>query len=325
MQGVLVEAAALGIVAVRVRIVRRREETVAEQLGEFAGLERTVLGDQRQGVMEPAPGFAREGDIGLQADGGRRAAGGPDGEFDPDCFWPGRQRRCGRPRPTRQRGVFQRMERPIQHNLGRDTGHPVDVVVPGIPFEPMVGLEQAGCGALPFGGAPERLRVRGFRVAIHDQGAPAHGGGLRRLAPVVAVGDRGLPGPQHGRRRRDVDAGLARPGPVLEGRPRRGIGGHGAVDRQPGSVAHFLEEAVLDRLLAGRQDEFEIGAVFHVGEHAPGGPVDGPDLGQSGGQGEAEEVQVGVPVAVAAVPEDPEDETPPLLGMDRAVEEGAAE
>ena len=52
--------------------------------------------------------------------------------------------------------------------------------------------------------------------------------------------------------------------------------------------------------------------------------MDGLDRGQADREREAEEVEVGIPVAAAAVPEDAEHETPPRFGMDRAVEEGAA-
>ena len=145
-----------------------------------------------------------------------------------------------------------------------------------------------------------------------------------RFAPVVDIGDGGPPGAQDGRRGRQFDAGLARPRPVLEGGTRRRIGGHGAVDRNPRGLAHLCKEGILDRLLAGRQDQFEIGAVVHVCPHGPGRAVDGLDRGQADRQGQAEEVEVGVVVTPATVAEDAEGKAPPRLGMDGAVEEGAA-
>ena len=147
---------------------------------------------------------------------------------------------------------------------------------------------------------------------------------LRGFPPVVDVRRAGTPGPEHGRRGCDVDVGLVRPLPVLEGRARVGIGGHGAVDGEPGGLAHLLQEGVLHRLLPGRQHQLQIGAVADIGAHGPGRAVDGLDGRQAHRQGEAEEVEVGIVVAAAAVPEDAEGEAPPLLGMDRAVEEGAA-
>ena len=52
--------------------------------------------------------------------------------------------------------------------------------------------------------------------------------------------------------------------------------------------------------------------------------MDGFDCLQADRQGEAEKAEVGIPVAAMAVAEDPEHESPPWLGMDRTVEEGAA-
>ena len=126
------------------------------------------------------------------------------------------------------------------------------------------------------------------------------------------------------RRGCDVDVGLVRPLAVLEGRARVGIGGHGAVDGEPGGVAQLLQEGVLHRLLPGRQHQLQTGAVADIGADGPGRAVDGLERGQAHRQGEAEEVEVGVVVTAAAVPEDAEGEAAPLLGMDRAVEEGAA-
>ena len=85
-----------------------------------------------------------------------------------------------------------------------------------------------------------------------------------------------------------------------------------------------FEEGALDRFLAGRQDQFEAGAVEDIDAHAPGCAMDGLDRGQADRQGQAEEVEVWVVVAAMAVPEDAEGEAAPGLGMDRAVEEGAA-
>ena len=52
--------------------------------------------------------------------------------------------------------------------------------------------------------------------------------------------------------------------------------------------------------------------------------MDGSHGGQPDRQGQAEEIEVGVVVAAIAVPEDAEGQAAPWLGVDRAVEEGAA-
>ena len=161
-------------------------------------------------------------------------------------------------------------------------------------------------------------------MAAHHQHVRAGRGKLRRVAPFVDVRRSRAPGAEHGGRRRDVDAGFVRPRPVLEGGPRRGIGRHRAVDCETGGLAHLLEKGVLHRLLAGRQHQFEVRAIVHVGEDGPGRAVDGLDRGQADGEGQAEETEVRVPVAGAAVAEDTEHEAAPWLRMDRTVEEGAA-
>ena len=147
---------------------------------------------------------------------------------------------------------------------------------------------------------------------------------LRRVAPVVDVRHRGTPGTQHGWRRRQFDAIGARPRPVLEGGARRGLGRHGAVDGEPGGTTHLVEEGVLDRLLPGRQHQLQTGAVADIGPHGPGRAVNRFDRGQADRQGDPEDVEVGVVVAGMAVAEDAEGEAAPRLGMDGAVEEGAA-
>ena len=81
---------------------------------------------------------------------------------------------------------------------------------------------------------------------------------------------------------------------------------------------------VLDGLFPGRQDQFEVGAIVDVRAHGPSRSVDGFDRRQPDRQGQAEEIEIGVVVAAAAVAEDAEGKTAPLLGMNRTVEEGAA-
>ena len=52
-KGGFVEPVALGLVAVRIRVIRGREKPGPEQNHELVRLERTVRGDQRHGVVEP--------------------------------------------------------------------------------------------------------------------------------------------------------------------------------------------------------------------------------------------------------------------------------
>ena len=94
----------------------------------------------------------------------------------------------------------------------------LDRVVPGIAFQPAVGLEQPAGDAIAFGGPPQRLRLGRLGVARHQQRVGADRLALRRLAPVVDVGEAGAPGPKLGRRRGDVDVGLVRALAVREGR-----------------------------------------------------------------------------------------------------------
>ena len=269
-QRLLLETVALGLPAVRVGVVGGREEPRHEQRGELVRLEIAVFRDHRHGLVDPGPGLPGEYQIGRQVEGARRPRRRPDGERDADRAGPGRQRRSRGTQCLGQRVLVE--GHPIVPGGDPDghLRHPIERLVPGVAFEPPVGLDQPRCDALPFGGPPERLRLRRLRVAIHDQGVGAGVPRLARLAPVVAVRNAGPPGPQHGRRRRGVDAGPARPPPVLEGGTGRGIGRHGAVDREPGGLPHLLEKGVLDRLLAGWQDEFEIVAVGHVRQYPPG-------------------------------------------------------
>ena len=78
--------------------------------------------------------------------------------------------------------------------------------------------------------------------------------------------------------------------------------------------------------MRGGQHELEVGTVVDIGPDRPARAGDGLDTGQADGDGEAVEVDVGVVQAEAgpAVLEHAEHEPPPALGMERAVEEGAA-
>ena len=69
MGGFLLEAGALGLPAVRVRLVGGREEGVAQDVGEFCGLDGAIRRDQRPGVCEPGPGLPGEGDVGIERQG----------------------------------------------------------------------------------------------------------------------------------------------------------------------------------------------------------------------------------------------------------------
>lgn len=77
-------------------------------------------------------------------------------------------------------------------------------------------------------------------------------------------------------------------------------------------------------LLAGGQDQFKVGKIVNIGPDRPRRPMDGLNRGQADRQARAEGVEVGIVVAPVAVAEDPKGKAPPLLGMDRAFEEGAA-
>ena len=324
MQRFLVEAVALGLVAVGVGIVAGRKEPGAKQFRELVRLQPALGGDQRDGVAEPAPWLAGEDQIGGQLERADRPAQRPDGEVHPDRLGPGRQGGGGVSRPFRQREVLERILLAAGGEVGGDAGDPVETVIPVVAGKPAVGLEEAGRHAGPLRGAKEGLGLGRLRVGVHDQGAMAGHGELRRFAPVVDMRGGGPPGTQHGRRRRDVDAGLPGPLPVVEGGTRVGARGQGAVDGQARGVPHRLQEIVLDGFLPGRQHQLEIGAVADIGADRPGAAMDGLDRGESHRQGQAVEVEVGVVVAAMAVAEDAEGEAAPGLGMDRAVEKGPA-
>ena len=66
MRGFLVEAVALGLPGVRIRIVRRLKEAGAQKLRELVRLQIAVGGHQRQGLGDPGPGLAREHEIGRE-------------------------------------------------------------------------------------------------------------------------------------------------------------------------------------------------------------------------------------------------------------------
>ena len=111
-----------------------------------------------------------------------------------------------------------------------------------------------------------------------------------------------------------------------EGRARIRVGGHRAVDGEPGGRAHLVEERGLDGLLARGQHELQLGAVHDIGGDRPAGAGHGLDAGQADRDRQAVEVDVGIvqAEAVPAVLEHAEHEAAPALGMERAVEEGAA-
>ena len=126
-------------------------------------------------------------------------------------------------RPLRQREVLERILRAADGEVGGDSGDPVETVIPVVARKPAVGLEEARRHAGPLRGAKEGLGLGRLRVGVHDQGAMAGHGELRRFAPVVDMRGGGTPGKQYGWRRRDVDAGLPGPFPVLEGGTRIGL------------------------------------------------------------------------------------------------------
>ena len=136
-----------------------------------------------------------------------------------------------------------------------------------------------------------------------------------------------------GRQGRSSDGGAAMSIPASRARVQSSnagreirVCGHGAVDREPRGLAHLGEEGGLDRLLARRQHELQLGAVHDVGRDRPADARHGLDAGQADRHREAVEVDVGVVEAEArpAVLEHAEHEPPPALGVERAVEEGAA-
>ena len=171
-QCIVLEAVALGLPAVRVGIVGRREEPRHEQRGELVRLEGAVFRDQRHGLVDPGPGLAGEDQIGRHVDGARGTRRRADGEPDADRGGPGGQRRGRGTRGFRQRVGVER--HPIVPGGDPDgyLRHTVERVVPVVTLQPPVGLEQARRDAVPFGGAPERLRLGRLRVAVHDKGVP---------------------------------------------------------------------------------------------------------------------------------------------------------
>ena len=153
------------------------------------------------------------------------------------------------------------------------------------------------------------------------------GGGWNRgahtcFAPVVDVGDRGLPRAEQGAGWLDIDAGLAGAAPVAEGGTRVGVVGHGTVDAEPGGLAQLVQEGGLHDLLPGGEDKFEPGAVVDIGADGPGVVVDGLHSRHTGRDGDAVEVDGRIVVGGVTVSEDAEDEAVPPLDMDCAVQEG---
>ena len=113
--------------------------------------------------------------------------------------------------------------------------------------------------------------------------------------------------------------------PVGPGNPRGRIGlRHGAVDGKSRSLAHLFQKRCLHRFLSRGQDQLKIGAGVDVGPCRPDATFHRVDLGQAHRQGQAVKVDVWDAVARMAVLEDAEDESFPWLGMERAIEEGAA-
>ena len=98
---------------------------------------------------------------------------------------------------------------------------------------------------------------------------------------------------------------------------------HGAVDRNPRGLAQFGQERGLDGLLARRQHQRQFRAGQHVGARRPDAARDRDDPGQAGAERQAVEVEIGGVAVLVAVPEYPEHDAAPDLGMARSVEEGA--
>ena len=322
---VLVEPLGLCGPTVSVGVVRGREERETQQLCEPAGFQGAVPCHERQRVADPAPGLAREGEIGREMERPGPVAGGRDRKRHADG---GGTLRQGSPGGVPPLGRGKVPERPclavVVGDLGVDARDAVEAVIPLVAFEAPVGLEEPLGHADAFRGAPQRLRLGGLGIAVDDQRVRASRRGLRRLPPVVDVGNGRPPGTEHPGRRHEVDAGVAGPCPVGKGGTGLGLGGHGAVDRQAGRLTHPGQKAILHRFAAGGQHEFESGAVHDIGADGPVGAVNGVDHGQADGHGQAEEVQVRLHIALPAVPVDAEGESVPCLGMDGAVEEGPA-
>ena len=171
----------------------------------------------------------------------------------------------------------------------------------------------------------KRLGLGRLGVGLHHQSVGAYACEGGPLVPIVRVGDCGPPGTQLGGRFGHLDPRLFRLVPVCPGNPRGRNGlGHGAVDGKPRGLAHLFQKRCFHRFLSRGQDQFQIGAGVDVGPCRPDAAFHRVDLGQAHGQGQAVEVDVGNTVARVAVLEDAEDESFPWLGMDGAVEEGAA-
>ena len=145
------------------------------------------------------------------------------------------------------------------------------------------------------------------------------------LVPIVGIGNTGTPGTQLGGRLRHFDSRFFRLVPVGPGNPRSRISlRHGAVDGKPPGLAHLFQKRGLHRFFPRRQYQLQIGAGLDVGPYRPDATFHSVDLGQAHRQGQAMKVDVGDAVARMAVLEDAEHETLPWLGMERAIEEGAA-
>ena len=213
----------------------------------------------------------------------------------------------------------------VRFDVGPDIAHPGQRVVPAVAFMALVGLEQPAGDPRLLGGAVKRLAIVRIGVEGHDQRVISHRREGRRLAPIVDVGGAGPPGVELGRRDRQMDAGVARPLPVFICQARRRVGvRHGAVDGQPSGLAHLVEKRGLHGFLSSRQHQFQFGTGADIGADRPGPAIQGDDVRQAHRQGEPMEVEVGIVVTPAAVLEGAEHDAAPGLGMDSAVEEGAA-
>ena len=188
----------LPLPGIGVRVVARREEARAHELGERPGLEFAVRGHERQGVVHPGPRVAREGEVGGQVEDASRSLRPADGEAHADRTGARRARRVGRAPALRHGEVVEHAGASIDGDLGVDVHHALDRVVPGVAFETAVGLEQALGDGVALGRALEGLGLGRLGVVRHQQRIGADRPEPRRLAPVVDVGEACAPRPELG-------------------------------------------------------------------------------------------------------------------------------
>ena len=184
-----------------------------------------------------------------------------------------------------------------------------------------------GAESLPADFSAVNALGRGYRVLILGAGADA----IDVLAAErIEPGDTVPPSAALLEAAGDARLGLVPPdapsrlaGPTLDhdvSAFQAAFGGAPAV----GALAHLFQKQGLYHLFPRRQYQLQIGAGVDVGPCRPDAAFHRVDLGQAHRQGQAVKVDVGDAVARMAVLEDSEHEALPWLGMERAIEEGAA-